>query len=140
MRELRRDCLHLFMLLQCFCIKPHKSRLTHVRQERGFILLRNVLLVCVVFSMTAKLMGIVALFSCAQKSRQISSFSLPFSGRALVVGVPFLVWMSPIFRLLSENSFLDFFFPGSFPLNLRLLFSPETAVPEMTAPETAASF
>ncbi len=140
MRELRRDCLQLFMHLECFCIKPHKSRLTHVRQERGFILLRNVLPVCVVFSMTAKLMGIVALFSCAQKSRQISSFILPFLGRALVAGVPFLVWKSPIFWLLSENSFLDFFFPGSFPLDLRLLLSRETVDPETTAPEMAAPF
>ena len=91
-------------------------------------------------SVLAELVGIVALFLVQTEIQTDFILELPFLGRALAAGVPFLIWKSPFFRLLSENSFLDFFFPGSFPLDLCLLLFPEMAVPETTAPEMGAPF
>jgi hypothetical protein len=61
MSKLRRDCLHLLVLLKGLGIKPHQTRLIHVRQERGFILFRNILSVCEMLPVFAELMGIVTL-------------------------------------------------------------------------------
>jgi hypothetical protein len=53
----------------------------------------------------------ITLPTLAAEVKQIPapSFNKDLSGMALAAGVSFLMWKMPIFRLLSENSFLDFF-------------------------------
>jgi hypothetical protein len=57
------------------------------------------------------LMGEVTLFFMQTKLKTSTLAILQFAllGRAFTVGVPFLTWKRPIFRILLENSFLGFF-------------------------------
>ncbi len=90
MHELRRDHLRLLVLLKRLGVKPHQFCLTHVRQERRFILLGNILPIRVMLPMIAKLMGIVALsFMCAEIQTDFV-LQLAFLGKGLDRGSSFV--------------------------------------------------
>ncbi len=114
------------MLLEGFGVKPHEARAVHMLQESDLILVGNVSLISVMLLILAELMGIITLFPGEQKYMQMPapSFSMLLLGNALEAGVPFFTWNKPIFRLLSENSFLSFFCPPCCSLPFGLRFPP----------------
>ena len=61
MSKFRRDCLRLIVLLEGCGIKPHQTRLIHVRQECEFILFGNIFPVCLMLPVLAELIGVVTL-------------------------------------------------------------------------------
>ncbi len=79
----------MLVLLKRLGVEPHQFRLTHVRQERRFILLGNVLPIRVMLPMTAKLMEIVALFFMRSEIQTDFVLQLAFLGKGLDHGSSF---------------------------------------------------
>ena len=90
MSKFRRDCLHLLVPLKGLGIKPHQTRLIHVRQEHGFILFGNILPVCVMLPVFAELMGIVTLLLVRAEIQADFVLELAFVGKGLGCGSSFL--------------------------------------------------